>query len=166
MKPETNCFWPEILNTLQTTISSYIWYLVDINIIGAISKEFKCWVGVIKYIWLPPTLQKSLILSFHPPRCFKTNLQKQFIQSIYWQSFCKVARGWASHPNLTPHFVWHCTFIGHSLTVINVWVICLWPTKLPGVRQSVKIHTHRTRFDNATRFFDFHWTITLSLILV
>jgi hypothetical protein len=29
---------------------------------------------------------------------------------------------------------------------------------------SLKVHTHRTRFDNATRFFDFHWTITLILV--
>jgi hypothetical protein len=28
----------------------------------------------------------------------------------------------------------------------------------------LKIYTHRTRLDNATRFFDFHWPITLILV--
>jgi hypothetical protein len=28
------------------------------------------------------------------------------------------------------------------------------------------VQTHRTRFDNATRFFDFHWPITLILVWI
>jgi hypothetical protein len=39
--------------------------------------------------------------------------------------------------------------------VVSVWLF----TK-------VKVHTHRTRFDNATRFFDFHWPITLILVWI
>jgi hypothetical protein len=34
------------------------------------------------------------------------------------------------------------------------------------IRNRVKVHTDRTRFDNATRFFDFHWPITLILVKI
>jgi hypothetical protein len=37
---------------------------------------------------------------------------------------------------------------------------------LSSVYKISMVQTHRTRFDNATRFFDFHWPITLILVWI
>jgi hypothetical protein len=39
----------------------------------------------------------------------------------------------------------------------------LYPLPLSFFTTFQKVQTHRTRFDNAVRFFDFHWPITLIL---
>jgi hypothetical protein len=53
------------------------------------------------------------------------------------------------------------------------WSLCLWKLSLfKEVSQPlyyvlfIKLQTHRTRFDNAARFFDFHWPITLILVSI
>jgi hypothetical protein len=44
--------------------------------------------------------------------------------------------------------------------------VVFWILSFGGVVETLRVQTHRTRFDNATRFFDFRWPITLILVQI
>jgi hypothetical protein len=53
---------------------------------------------------------------------------------------------------------------GEIVTAIAEWTLERNKKILKQISKgSFKVQTHRTRFDNATQFFDFHWPITLML---
>jgi hypothetical protein len=68
--------------------------------------------------------------------------------------------GWVINAHMKEHVL--RTFITYPLVLIHQKKNIA--QEIATQIASVKVHTHRTRFDNATRFFDFHWPITLILV--
>ena len=79
-------------------------------------------------------------------------------------------RGWAGFGYFL-HIIW----LFRAQTTWQPWSRCQIASCLYGplrfesslsLRTHGKVQTHRTRFDNATRFLDFHWPITLILVWI